>query len=364
MYGVTNQDTFRYSSLVNGTERLRLGMMITTLLLPGIPSLLYGDEQSFYYHDSRSENYIYGRQPMTSASAWQTHGCYRGRATYQFIDMPFSNQSRNGCLDDSQSLDHFDQTSMQFLFTQTLYAVRLLYPVFSNGFSSDIMKRLYFPDTSSIWSITRSYFPAQNITLGPQSQIWIIYSNSSTSTTFTGGCDETGKKFFSAPFADGGLFTDVFPPYGQIQTQQTASGAQCLDTLTLPMFGYRVLVAAAYFTPMAQLVVRISPSHDSRILRNRTNMAVPVTILFSDTVNCADVIRFVSVISFSGITPIFDLTSIICKTMSDGQTVYGMPQAVYQWSASLLSVPDGIIQIDISDNLPTAKSSKLLVQLF
>jgi alpha-1,3-glucan synthase len=36
MYGVTNQDVFRWPGIVQGTERLLLGYFITTLLLPGI----------------------------------------------------------------------------------------------------------------------------------------------------------------------------------------------------------------------------------------------------------------------------------------------------------------------------------------
>ena len=41
MYGIGNQDTFRWPSLKMGIERERLGFFLTTILLPGIP-LLYG----------------------------------------------------------------------------------------------------------------------------------------------------------------------------------------------------------------------------------------------------------------------------------------------------------------------------------
>ena len=37
MYGVTNQDVFRWPAIKQGTERMLLGFFITTLHMPGIP---------------------------------------------------------------------------------------------------------------------------------------------------------------------------------------------------------------------------------------------------------------------------------------------------------------------------------------
>ncbi len=39
MYGVTNQDVFRWPAIRQGTERMILGLFITTLLMPGIPKV-------------------------------------------------------------------------------------------------------------------------------------------------------------------------------------------------------------------------------------------------------------------------------------------------------------------------------------
>lgn len=47
MYGVSNQDVFRWPSITYGVERMLLGQFITTLHLPGIPLLLWGEEQAF-----------------------------------------------------------------------------------------------------------------------------------------------------------------------------------------------------------------------------------------------------------------------------------------------------------------------------
>lgn len=45
MFGMTNQDVFRWPSLVNGIERQVLGFFITFLEMPGIPEIMWGDEQ-------------------------------------------------------------------------------------------------------------------------------------------------------------------------------------------------------------------------------------------------------------------------------------------------------------------------------
>src|SRR5271169_6633524 len=48
MYGVVNQDVFRWPALTNGVEKNLVGLYITTLLLPGIPTLMWGEEQASY----------------------------------------------------------------------------------------------------------------------------------------------------------------------------------------------------------------------------------------------------------------------------------------------------------------------------
>lgn len=45
MYGVTNQDVFRWPTIKDGTRKQVLGHFIVTLLLPGIPLMVWGEEQ-------------------------------------------------------------------------------------------------------------------------------------------------------------------------------------------------------------------------------------------------------------------------------------------------------------------------------
>lgn len=61
MYGVSNQDVFRWPGIQNGTEKNLLGLFVTTLLFPGIPTLEWGEEQAFYVLDSTASNYVFGK---------------------------------------------------------------------------------------------------------------------------------------------------------------------------------------------------------------------------------------------------------------------------------------------------------------
>lgn len=108
MLGTTNQDNFRWPALTQGVERMLLGQFITTLQLPGVPLLLWGEEQAFYILDSTDPRYTFGRQPMSSSLAWQNQGCYR-LGSSQYDNFPVG-AALNGCADDGVSLDHRDPT--------------------------------------------------------------------------------------------------------------------------------------------------------------------------------------------------------------------------------------------------------------
>ncbi len=60
MYGITNQDVFRWPGIRNGTEKQLLGLFVVTLLFPGIPTLSWGEEQAMYVLESTNNNYVFG----------------------------------------------------------------------------------------------------------------------------------------------------------------------------------------------------------------------------------------------------------------------------------------------------------------
>ncbi|KAI8924847.1 hypothetical protein BC831DRAFT_427395 [Entophlyctis helioformis] len=322
MFAPGNQDTFRWSSIQYGSSRLRLGYFLTTLVLPGISLVYYGDEQGFYLHDSRSENYIYGRQPMTGAVAWQNHGCYTGNASYQFRGMPFTAQSRAGCHDASQSLDHFDAVHPNYLYLQQMFGLLRRVDVLVNGFGlttlarypigvlGDLMDTATSPgekkgsngtEASSaaaaeegigqqLWSVVRRFLPTQldqmsaaaaagepgepivRQPLTPQQRqsVWFVFTNSNRTLNLSGTCDSSHP--IRSPFPPGSIVQDILPPYAQLAVtgiNGSTTGGGCLDALVLPRFGFRAL--ALLSSPAAQLpvipvVTGIWPSHDTRIL--------------------------------------------------------------------------------------------------
>jgi alpha-1,3-glucan synthase len=147
-----------------GIERERLAFFLTTMVLPGIPLLYYGDDQAFYLHDSNAENYVYGRQPMSSSGAWVLHGCFRGNASYQYYQIPFD-KVRQGCHDISQGYDHFDVTSSQYTLLRQMHELRTVYPVFNDGFSLKTVSKstqIVYADTTDYitnYSIFAFYLP-------------------------------------------------------------------------------------------------------------------------------------------------------------------------------------------------------------
>lgn len=103
-YGITNQDSFRWPAVLQGVERELLGLFMTTLFLPGMSLLYYGQERGHYILTSIANNHIYCRQPMTPAPSSMLHGCY-GLGSSSYTGFPLD-QALHGCEDESVSRDH------------------------------------------------------------------------------------------------------------------------------------------------------------------------------------------------------------------------------------------------------------------
>lgn len=69
MFGVSNQDVFRWPGIKNGTEKNILGLYVITLLFPGIPTLSWGEEQALYVLDNTASNYVFGKLDVSALKA-------------------------------------------------------------------------------------------------------------------------------------------------------------------------------------------------------------------------------------------------------------------------------------------------------
>jgi alpha-1,3-glucan synthase len=229
MYGVTNQDVFRWPGIRNGTEKQLLGLFITTLHLPGIPMLVWGEEQAFYVLDSTADNYLYGRSPMTSALAWQIHGCYR-IGSQKYFNFPLD-KALYGCLDDRVSLDQRDPSHPIRNVIKQMNELRQLYPVLNDGYYlqqlSNQTRDIFLPGSKGIrtetgmWSTVRARFETQDFGQGNQS-VWFVYGNEDQAVTFQFDCADK-KKALIAPFDQGVTVKNLFYPYDEYHLEGSST---------------------------------------------------------------------------------------------------------------------------------------------
>lgn len=195
--------------------------------------------------------------------------------------------------------------------------------------------------------------------------MWFIYTNSPVAVTITGSC--SSNQPILAPAKTGNQWVDFLPPYNTLSTVTDRNGNGCLDTITLPPYGYRVLVETVSAPPrLAPIVVSVSPSHDKRILRNSTSggLTIPLILTFSSsTLTCATITQSVAINSFSGPAAAVDVSSVICVTLENQPSSYGIPQAQLSWTANLINVPDGVTQVTVSTSLGILAASKTLFRV-
>jgi len=258
MYGVTNQDVFRWPGITDGTQRMLLGLFITTLHMPGIPKLLWGEEQAFYILDGTAANYPFGRQAITATPAWQTHGCY-ALGISNYYKMPLDSALR-GCEDDSVPLDHRDPSHPVHNIIKSMYWLRTQYPVLNDGFFLQTLstqtREQIFPGsnetatTFGMWSTLRYRFRGVQ-ELANATSVWLVYSNEPTEKEFTFDCktNDTTKTLL-APYANGLRVRNLLAPFDEIKLglgpkklfidDEKING--CVEKLTLKAYDYRAYV--------------------------------------------------------------------------------------------------------------------------
>ena len=234
MYGTTDQDVFRWPALANGTQRQLLGFMVTMLELPGIPMVLWGEEQEYYVLENLAPDYVFGRTPMGSSRAWQLHGCYLlGEEVY--VDMPF-NKSGFGCYDDSVSLDHRDPSHPLRNVLKRMFELRQQYPSLNDGYNlttlSNQTYNIYLPGSgglpspTGIWSVYRGRsemvqdFSGQG--QGNQG-VWFVYSNKNATMDYAFDCSSAhAADALIAPWPEGTTVKNLFYPYEEYDLQASS----------------------------------------------------------------------------------------------------------------------------------------------
>jgi alpha-1,3-glucan synthase len=380
LYGVTNQDVFRWPAIQNGTERMLLGLFITTLHMPGVPLLLWGEEQAFYILDNTASNYLFGRQMMSSATAWEMHGCYvLGSSQYYNWSAP---AAASGCKDESVSLDHRDPSAPVRNIIKSMYQMRENYPVLNDGWFlqqlSNMTHDVYYPGSNGtptetgLWSTYRGQWPgAQDLSDGQQGNltIWLVYHNDNSTVNYVFDCSSTlpGRNIAAliSPYDEGITVKNLFYPYDEVTLKASAmklgiDGSTefngCLDSLTMSPWEFKAYVPSGQWIGPRPMITKFVPGHDARLQASvgpGEKQDVPIELHFSAEMNCDDLTNGMTFNSSTedGSMPTIDKSSVVCgnSSTSDVPNFIGAIPTVWTWKANLQGVGQGVHRLTVSN---------------
>ena len=360
MYGVTNQDVFRWPGLQNGTAKQLLGMFITTLLLPGIPTLYWGEEQALYVLDSTAANYVFGRSPMSSAQAWGMHGCYKvGNSKY--YNWPLD-AAIYGCEDASVNLDHRDPSHPVRNIIKTMHEMRENYPALNDGFSllqlSNQTRDVFLPGSAraptetGMWSMQRAGFVGfQEL----NQSVWLVYQNDNRTVPYQFNCSNP-KRSLIAPFAAKETVKNLYFPFEEYVLETSTSEAGCLSELQIPAWGYKAFVPKAEFIMPSPVITQFIPGHDFRQLTAAPDGdTVHLELHFSVPMDCNNVKASILINSTTANnqTAQLDDNSVVCKDVSSGASplpLYsGGVNTTWTFAANLTNVANGVHAVTVNN---------------
>lgn len=375
MYGVSNHDVLRWPGLTNGTERQLLGDFIITMLMPGIPLISWGEEQAFYVLDNTASNYIYGRQPMSSAQAWQMHGCYKVGNT-NLNNWPL-NSSLVGCQDDKVSLDHRDTTHPVYTVLKQMFEMRNRYPVLRDGFNVTQLSNNTFnytlpgsygtPTETGLWSVYRGRveslqdFEGDGI-FGNQG-IWMLYSNYNGSREYESNC--TGEDAIISPFDSNTTVKNMFYPFDEwsleespltLNIEGSTNPNGCLPQINMTKYGWKAFVPKDKWMAPSPVVTGFSPGHDARILSNSSASEAStfeVELRFSAEMSCSSLADALTVDSTTGTgeNAEIDTDNIDCLNIEPIYEAYyyGPSPSVWRAKFNLTNLYHGVHRINVNN---------------
>ncbi|KAI1946355.1 Cell wall alpha-1,3-glucan synthase ags1 [Ophidiomyces ophidiicola] len=369
MFGAENQDVFRWPAVREGVERSLLAAYIVTLHLPGIPLVLWGEEQAFYVLDNTAQNYIFGRQSMSSSPAWQTHGCY-GVGSSQYHQWPLGSAA-HGCHDDTVGYDHRDPSHPVRNILKTMYQMRENYPILNDGYFLQHLSKsthdVFLPGSAGVptetgmWSVLRNRFEATQDFGTKNIPVWLVYQNDNRTVEYTFNCTNKETALISA-FDAGTVVKNLFYPFdehtleaGPVKLGIEGSSAfnGCLGSLQMKPWDFRAYVPKSSHIFPRPMLTSSSPRHDARIksiVGPEEDEVLFVSLQFSEEMDCNSVTRGISIVSRtnSGKTPKIDAGSVQCSSIQPTMTKYcGELPGTWKWSAKLNGVYNGIHRLSI-----------------
>ena len=311
---------------------------------------------------------------MFSNKAWQRHGCYH-LGSDQYFNIPLQ-KSLLGCLDDWNSLDHFDPTAdSRRMFGHFLY-LRTVYSSLQDGFN--LVQRgnwTYFiqlPGSNEtqtemgLWSFSRSEISGvQHLPGNSTDQVWLLLTNENTTQTYQYNC--SSPQWISSPYVSGVTVRNLVAPFETYTLADSLSSFNndgkapfqgCLSGVTMDPYGYKILVPATEWVPPRPALTKFSPGHDARILSDSsgTNNTVTISFEFNTAMSCAGVTKALTLNMSSsghGSNPTFDPNAVTCGQVQnpDPPKLPGDMPSAWSWSVTLQNVPDGILALTLDHAL-------------
>ena len=336
--------------------------------------LEWGEEQAYYLLDNTANNYVFGRQSMSSSAAWQDHGCYSvGNA--KFATWPPGNYSI-GCKDDWNSLDHRDPSHPIKNIITTMFEMRQRYPVLNDGFYVQTISKqthpIYLPGSlgtateTGLWSVRRAGWPDIKV-LGQNfmsNNIWIVFHNEGTTTDYIFDCGG-GDTGLLAPFNSSTTVKNLLYPYDTVTLGSAPQNLKldnetgvngCTNSMSLGPFGYKAYVPINEWLRPSPVITYFSPGHDARILSNTT---IPFELRFSDEMDCQNVQNALSLTSTTedGSVPQIENNSISCSKINDTTVrvsqntgpITGQIPSEWKISGNVVNVSDGIHTLTVAN---------------
>ncbi|KAJ6136759.1 hypothetical protein N7497_012312 [Penicillium chrysogenum] len=288
MYGATNQDVFRWPTVECGIERQLLALFITTLHMPGIPMLLWGEEQAFYILDASAANYIYGRQAMSPATAWKNHGCFQLNST-QYFQWPIES-GRLGCHDETVTYDHRDPAHPVRNIIKHMYQMRQDFGALNDG-------------NRHVVCLAQSILPAAGSGEMGNQTVWFVYQNENRTVNYEFDCSDPTAALI-APFDTNTTVKNLFYPHDELTLQR---------------------VRKKKFVSPRPMITKFLPGHDAPLLSAVApdeSESVDISLFFSTEMNCSIVTDSISVESSTetGEWPYLDLDSVSCESVEPETT--------------------------------------------
>ncbi|KAJ5273854.1 hypothetical protein N7478_008979 [Penicillium angulare] len=377
MFGVTNQDVFRWPAIQYGLERQLLGSFITTLLLPGVPLALWGEEQAFYILDATASNYIYGRQSMSPANSWMAHGCFALNSS-QYYQWPIDEgKGRQGCLDETAAYDHRDPSHPVRNIMKHMYQMREKYPVLNNGYSLTTLSKntteVRYPGSGTVDTETGMWSVLRNINSEAQPKessnsdyqpVWLVYQNVNRTMDYDFDCDSNSTALI-APFDTGTWVQNLFYPHDKMKLVDgpvslglngSKSVSGCYPNITLNAYEFRAYVPLENFESPDPMVTKFTPGHDFPMLSNVAPDSpenVTIEFYFSEAMSCSSVTNSLSFNSSTeiGKMPTVDTNSVQCSnlTLPKNMSWTGEIPSAWKWKANLTDVYNGVHRLNLNN---------------